>query len=187
MGSNPVTPTKIFCMTVTVEQTHTIETKPATNGDGLEAVAVFEYGGKHGLMDLIQRSVARTLDLRGADQAKTFVEILDNYPDPAERQRKIEEVGGQFDEALVNFVACSMLASRRPKTIIRASSSEGFDGYLPWQTTLDERLKAMADYGLQGLQVVVERFTPDTDNVLTIPTQRKSNGLPDDQELELSA
>lgn len=181
-------------MTATVEQTNMREIETVKNGDGIEAVTVFEYGGPQGLMDLIQRSIARSINLNGANDAKTFDEVLAEYPDQTERQRKIEQVGAEFDEALVNFVVSSMIATKRRHAIIRASTKEGLgpEGYLPWKDVLDERVRALTDYTLKGLKIDVERFEPDIDpSMPQIPTQRTSEQAIDDQSalepLELSA
>lgn len=160
-------------MTATVEQTNTREIETAKNGDGFEAVTVFEYGGPHGLLDLIQRSVARSINLSGANEAKTFDEVLAEYPDQAERQRKIEQVGAEFDEALVNFVVSSMIATKRRHAIIRASVKEGLDGYLPWKALLDEQVQILGGSVLKGLHIEVERYEPDIDSdARSLPTQR---------------
>lgn len=165
------------------EQTNTfLET--VERGDGLEAVAVFEYGGEGGLMDLVQRSIARTLDLQGADKAATFAEILDNYPDPAKKQEQIEKVGAEFDEALINFVIASMVATKRRNGVIRASNDEGFNGVLLWESKLDERTAIIRDrHIIEGLSIATRRFKPCTDLVVVpkIPTQRDNGQSIDDQ------
>ncbi len=178
-------------MAATDNQTNTGEIETVKSGDGLEAVTVFEYGGEHGLMALVQCSVARALDLEGSMTAKSLNEVLNNYPDPVKRQEQIEKVSAAFDEALIKFVTDSMIAKRHRQVVIRASIHEGIDGYLPWQAKLEECARDLGVCTLKGLQIYVERFEPDIDAATQIPTQRDTEQSSDDQielePLELSA
>lgn len=142
--------------TNTVVETQTASTSPR----------IIEYAG---LMNIVQLSIARQLDMPGAHDAEQFTEVLAQQSSD-ERERTICEVGQHYDEALVSFITGSLIARRQRDIIILAEASEGIEGYFPWQDKLEQRLQNCQAHGvLQGAQVRVERFqTVDDDELADV-------------------
>lgn len=116
------------------------------------------------LVDSVQLSVARILDMPGAFDADNFTTFLESKPSD-EHERIICEVGGQFDEVLINFVIAALI-SNRSRLVILAKASEGINGGLPWQPKLEQHLQHLKGQGqLQGAQLTVERYSIDDQTI----------------------
>lgn len=103
-----------------------------------------EYAG---LLNTIQLSIARTLNLPKATEAQSFTEILDEVNDEEEKQRIVNEVGSRFDQHLIHFVTACLVARREPIAIL-AEESEGIGGYLPWVQPLMDHLDLLRERGI---------------------------------------
>ena len=113
------------------------------------------------LMNAVQISSAVYLDVKGAQDAKSFSEILSNYNEE-ERGRVIWDVGGRFDDALLDYVTAILIHKHHERVIILAKASEGIDGYLPWQPKLENHVRKLQTHGmLPGVELSVERYTTD--------------------------
>ena len=109
------------------------------------------------LVPVIQLSVARSLNVLGSIEAHSFAEVC--LSRSAQERRSLEiEVGGHFDEALINFVISAVLANRHRPLIIEAEADAGINGYLPWHDRLNERLEVCKEKGiLASVSVTVEQ------------------------------
>lgn len=115
---------------------------------------VIEYAD---LVNTIQLSVARQINLPGALEAESLGEVLITATD-AERNSVICEIGQHFDEALINFVMCAVIARHKRQVIITADEHEGINGYLPWEEQLARRIaEAKENNTLSNVDVRVER------------------------------
>lgn len=117
------------------------------------------------LVDTVQLSTARLLDIPGAMGARSFAEILaDKTPD--DRERIIWEVGGHFDEELISFVAASLIRRRHQQIVILADESEGINGNFPWEPKLKKHIRMLKDEGILNArepEVVRYSTTPNVD------------------------
>jgi hypothetical protein len=108
------------------------------------------------LVNTVQLSVSRLLDIEGSIEAETFQQVQETVP--LHQEQLMDEIGAHFDEALVNFVVAA-LVSRRGPVIIRAEAHEGLDGWLPWEKKLLERVDILAAAGLvRQAQLRIERY-----------------------------
>lgn len=113
------------------------------------------------LVAAVKLSIANTLGFNQGLRARTYRDIVEVCP-PLEARRIECSVGGLFDEALIRFVTTAMLTVPRVSSVRRAvivvDIREGFDGHLPWQMSLEERLNGDEQSpGLRGVQVDVVR------------------------------
>ena len=109
------------------------------------------------LVPVIQLSVARSLNISGAIEARSFAELCLSRSSQ-ERRRLEVEVGGHFDEALIGFVVSAIIANRHRPLVIEADADAGINGYLPWHDRLNERLEACREKGiLTNASVTVEQ------------------------------
>jgi len=138
---------------------------------------VIEYAS---LVDTIQLSVARQIDVPGALGATSFQDVLTTTAD--ERKHEIIcEIGQRFDEALITFVMAAMIG-RRHHIVIIADTEDGIGGYLPWQVPLAQRIaQAEENKILTGIDVRVERVSKIEQ------TATEFGGLACEQTLELLA
>lgn len=119
---------------------------------------VVQYDGPNGLVETVQLSIAKRLDLLGSEQAESFSDILKQY-DSVEKQRAVEQVGAEFDHELINFVVCSLIPKHDRHLVIQAEVESGVNGILPWEQRLQERISRCALNGtMSGVKVEVERI-----------------------------
>jgi len=118
---------------------------------------VIEYAD---LVDTIQLSVARQIDIPGALEAQSLEEVLATKTGE-EKEKIICEIGLHFDEALMHFVISAMIGRRKRSIVIIADPNDGVgDGYLPWEESLAQRIAEAEDNGiLTGVDVRVERVS----------------------------
>lgn len=123
---------------------------------------IIEYPG---LVEAVQLSVARLMDIPGAAGARSFSEILEKRSQEA-REKLICEVGGGFDQQLIAFVTSTLIDKNRRNIVIRADESEGVDGYLPWERALSSHLKRCRENGyFTDASVSVERYSAIDDEL----------------------
>ena len=128
------------------------------------------------LVNAVQLNVARLLDMQGSLEAKTFNEVLSHYTEE-EHERIIVQIGGQFDEALIQFVTGSIIGRRNHTTIILAEQSEGLTGHLPWEPKLSSHIEKLKNKGLlQEVEVAVERYSNDYTDIKSLPTYLQFSG-----------
>lgn len=109
------------------------------------------------LVDTVQLSITRLLDIEGSIEATSFEEVQASIP--PHQEHLMDRIGERFDEALISFVTAALVGRRQP-IVIRVESSEGFDGWLPWEEKLIARADVLAKAGLTGQsRVHIERFT----------------------------
>ena len=133
-----------------------------------QSARILDY---HLLVDAVQLSTARLLDIDGAQQAHNFNQVLEGKT-PEERQRIICEVGARFDDELIKLVTVSLIAHRSERMVILADSHEGVDGTLPWQPKLEQHIEALRESGsLQKADVQVERYASSDIESLTQQAQ----------------
>lgn len=130
--------------TVSLPETQTLETTPH----------VIEYSK---LVESLQLSAARLLHIRGSLEALSFTELLLQHNEN-EREEITRKVGAEFDQALISYVTALLVGRRNRKLVIQAENSDGINGYLPWESPLEEHLNALRTNGiLQDATVHVER------------------------------
>jgi len=115
------------------------------------------------LVDTVKVSLARQIDIPGSLDAKTFHDVL--LPFSYEQRNYIEHaVGERFDDELIYYLTCRMMIEENRSFTIMAEDEDGFNGYLPWQTKLEEAMNYLNNSGeLSGAHVAVERYTHATD------------------------
>jgi len=117
---------------------------------------IIEYAD---LVDLVQLSVARLHDIPGALDATSFAELTAPMT-RQEYEQTEQDVGRDFDQALINFVTVALIANRHQDLIILAEASEGIDGALPWQPELEAQLQQRTRVEAIGAATVrIERYT----------------------------
>ena len=105
------------------------------------------------LVDTVQLSAARLLDIDKSLDSATFAEVLSHHK-PEDRERIIQQVGARFDDALISFVTASSIARRNQDVLMLAAASEGFDGHLPWEPRLTAHVENLKNHGhLQTVNV----------------------------------
>jgi len=129
-----------------------------------QPTCILEYSE---LMDTAQLSAARLVDIPGAVYKNSFAEIIAGV-DENEREQIIQKVGAEYDKAFVDYVSATIAAYSNRHVIILAESSEGINGYFPWQEKLHERVNFLI--GKKVLNIIslsVERYTkPEAVNQL---------------------
>lgn len=122
------------------------------------------------VVDAVRLSVARLLDIEGALQAHSFMEVLEDKS-PEQQERIVCDVGVQFDQALIDFITVSLVAHPRRNIIIMTEEHEGVgEGHaLPWKDRLDEHLSSLRNNGIINKQASVElrRYTANEIEPLT--------------------
>ena len=137
---------------VSLPETETLETTPR----------VIEYSK---LVDSLQLSAARLLDVRGSLDAINFTEVLLKH-DESEREEITCRVGAEFDQALIHYVTALLIGHRNREIVIQAESSDGINGHLPWESPLQAHLETLRTNGtLPNATVRVER-PPANDTVV---------------------
>jgi hypothetical protein len=119
---------------------------------------IIDYSG---LIDVVQLSVARELDLPGAigvpqvtkdkeiiknEGAKSFAQLIEPL-DEKTRTEYICEVGQRFDNTLVNFVSAALIRHQKHGIVILAEEDDGIDGFLPWEDKLSRRIDTLKERG----------------------------------------
>lgn len=123
------------------------------------------------LVDTVQLSVARTHDIEGSLNATTFSDIIAHKSD-SEREAIINEIGRDFDDALVQFVVGSLTGRRNHEMIILADSAEGFNGHLPWESRLLGHIVLLQQHGLlTSVSVQVERYSTNYSDIKNLVDQ----------------
>jgi len=113
------------------------------------------------LVNTVQLSVARKLDVEGSFTARDFESLL-TYRTDQDRENIINEVGGHFDDALIQFVVGSLTGRRNHETIILAEENEGVQGHLPWESKLLAHIALLQSNGLlPDVRLQVERYSSD--------------------------
>lgn len=126
---------------------------------------IIEYPG---LVDVVQLSVARNLNVRGALEATRFSDVLSQH-DASDRQEIIREVGAGFDQALIQFVTASLIGRGRQDVVILADASDGVEGSFPWESKLHAHLEALQNNGVfRTTTLHVERYTTDDETIATL-------------------
>ncbi len=111
------------------------------------------------LVNTVQLSVARRLDIEGSFAANDFESIL-TYLTDQDRESITNEVGLHFDDALIQFVIGSLTGRRNHETIILAEESEGVQGHLPWESKLLAHIALLQSNGLlPDVRLQVERYS----------------------------
>ncbi|MGV9002085.1 MAG: hypothetical protein ACOH18_03995 [Candidatus Saccharimonadaceae bacterium] len=129
------------------------------------------------LVDTIELSTARSLDIKGSFEADNFAHILKDKT-AQEREAIVREVGGRFDDALINFVTATLIARRYQRVVILAEASEGINGGLPWQPKLEEHLRNLKQEGmLQDTQLVVERYSTNDQAIKQLTDEAQALAL----------
>jgi hypothetical protein len=114
------------------------------------------------LVDTVQLSTARLLDIPGALEAESFAKLIAPLS-PENREHTIWEVGGHFDQSFISFVTASLIARRHHRVIILAEESEGINGGLPWEPKLEQHIQALKENGhLRTVELTVERYSTAT-------------------------
>ncbi|MCD8561527.1 hypothetical protein LRY29_00405 [Candidatus Saccharibacteria bacterium] len=139
-----------------VAHIHTPETAPR----------IIEYPA---LVDAVQLSVARLLDIDGSLAAREFSELLVQHS-PDRQSDILREIEPHFDQALLSFVTAALVAEHHRTVIILAHEAEGFNGHLPWEGVLRERAAALQRNGLAAGGVRIERYTDAETRVSHLPT-----------------
>lgn len=139
-----------------VPHIHTPETAPR----------IIEYPA---LVDAVQLSAARLLDVDGSLAAREFSELLAQHP-PDQQADILRDIEPRFDEALLSFVTAALVAEHHRALVILAHEAEGFNGHLPWEGVLRERAAALQRNGLAAGGVRIERYTDAESHVSHLPT-----------------
>jgi hypothetical protein len=127
------------------------------------------------LVDTIQLSGARLLDIQGALEAESFAKLIAPLS-PEDRERTIWEVGGHFDQAFISFVTASLIGQRYQRVVILAEESEGVNGGLPWEPKLAQHLQGLKENGhLRNVELSVERYSAaSTEEIETLTEQAQA-------------
>lgn len=142
---------------VSLPETKTLEPTPH----------VLEYSN---LVESLQLSAARLINVRGALEAPSFKELLLHHEEH-EREAIAQRVGAEFDQTLVNYVTALLIGRRNRTVIIQAEETAGINGHLPWEAPLQNHLESLRANGiLQDATVRVER-PPTHDEMVESFTQ----------------
>lgn len=144
-----------------------LETVPVPATQKLETVPrVIEYSR---LVECLQLSAARLLNIQGSLEARSFAEILIQHTE-AERDQIVRDVGAEFDRGLINYVTVLLIASRHNRNIvIQADDTDGIGGFLPWEAPLQTHLEDLRKSGtLRNATVRVERSSAEDEAVATL-------------------
>lgn len=140
-----------------MENTQTPLTEPQTPETSRRIVEYAE------LVSTLQLSIAREMNVPGALEAQDITDILKNHTQ-ADAEHLLAEIGQRFDEALLRLVGASLVANRHRKLVIVADTSEGINGYLPWQHELERRVASKTVHDIfSGALIEVERPEPVED------------------------
>lgn len=121
------------------------------------------------LVDAVQLSVARLLDVEGSLTAREFSELLAQHS-PHRQADILRDIEPRFDEALLSFVTAALVAEQHRTVIILAHEAEGFDGHLPWEGIVHERVAALQRGSLTAGGVRIERYSEAESRVSHLPT-----------------
>lgn len=173
-GQNALAFRKIGCI-LKLEQrmNHQYETTPNKHTPDTSPV-IIEYPD---LVDVVQLSIARRLDIEGSLESSTYSAL---HVEMSDDQRALlqEHLPHRFDEELVGFVTASLVGNRHRQVIIIAEASEGFNGFLPWESRLHERSQLLQRNRLAPIPPRVERYSTDDAAIERLTEIAQAEALP---------
>ena len=135
---------------------------------------IIEYPG---LVDTVQLSAARLLDLQGSLEADSFEAFIGTQEEDSHEQI-MHAIGERFDDSLISFVTAVLIGRRNQKVIILANNEDGFNGHLPWQPKLEQHVRKLQVHKiLPEAQLHVERYSSEVESVESLTEQAQSFAL----------
>lgn len=104
---------------------------------------VLEYSG---LVNTVQLSLARLLSIPGSFETQSFNELIAPHT-PEKQYEMICEVGARFDDALVDFVVCALIATKQQRLVIKTNEPSNDGGHMPWEPKLQDRIELLKETG----------------------------------------